>query len=65
MKLFENKGMSKANQKLVETLMLAFLEYILAEGLDNALLALSGVTEDEVRVFPHLKQALNEKGLLK
>ena len=65
MKCFENKGMGKASQKFMENVFLAILEFILEEGVDNALQYLSDVTEDDVRVFPHVRNALMERGMLK
>lgn len=65
MESFENKGMDKPVQKFMENTFLAILEYILEEGIDNALSNLSDVTEEEVRVFPHVRDALKERGMLK
>lgn len=65
MKSFENKGMDKPVQTFMENTFLAILEYILEEGIESALSNLSDVTEEEVRVFPHVRDALKERGMLK
>ena len=57
--------MDKPVQKFMENTFLAILEFILEEGVDNALCHLSDVTEEDVRVFPHVKNALMERGILK
>ena len=49
----------------MENTFLAILEYILEEGVDNALAHLSDVTEEDVKVFPHVRNALKERGILK
>ena len=65
MKCFDNKGMNKAAQTFMENMFLAVLEFILEEGVDNALHHLSDVREDDVRVFPNVMNALKERGMLK
>ena len=65
MKCFENKGVDKATQTYMENMLMAILEFILEEGVDNALLHLSDVTDEDVRVFPHVRDALKERGILK
>ena len=65
MECFENKGLKKPEQTFVENVFLVVLEYILAEGVDNALTHLSDVTEEDVRAFPHVRDALKERGMLK
>ena len=65
MKCFENKGVDKATQTFMENMLMAILEFILEEGVDNALLHLSDVTDEDVRVFPHVRDALKERGILK
>lgn len=65
MKCFENTGVGKAEQKFMENMLLAILEFILEEGIDNALLHLFDVTDEDVRVFPHVRDALKERGILK
>ena len=65
MKFFDNKGTSGAVQTFMENTFLAILEYILEEGVDNALAHLSDVTEEDVKVFPHVRNALKERGILK
>ncbi len=65
MKCFENKGADAPVQKFMENALLAVLEYILEEGVDGALAHLSNITEEDVRVFPHVRNALQERGMLK
>lgn len=65
MKCFENRGMNKAAQTFMENVFLAVLEFILEEGVDNALRHLSDITEEDVRAFPNVKNALKERGMLK
>ena len=65
MECFENKGVDKPVQKFMENTFLAILEFILEEGVDSALSHLSNVTEEDVRVFPHVRNALKERGMLK
>lgn len=65
MKCFENRELDKATQTFMENVCLAMLEFILEEGMDNALRHLSDVTEEDVRVFPHVRVALKERGILK
>ena len=65
MEFFENKGLHKPEQKFMENMFMAVLEYILEEGVDNALRHLSDVTAEDVRVFPHVRDALKERGMLK
>ena len=43
---------------------LAVLEYILTEGVDGVLDSFVGVNKDDIRVFPHVMEAMREKGLL-
>ena len=57
--------MNKPVQTFMENTFLAILEYVLEEGVDNALCHLSDVTEEDVRAFPHVRNALKERGLLK
>lgn len=57
--------MDKASQRFAENMFLAILEYILEEGVDNALYHLSDASEEDVRVFPHVRDALKDKGILK
>jgi hypothetical protein len=65
MKCFENRGMDKAAQTFMENVFLAVLEFILEEGVDKALRHLSDITEEDVRVFPNVRNALKERGMLK
>lgn len=65
MRVFENKGMAKSAQKLLKNTFLAVLEFILTEGVEGVLGHISDATEEEVGVFPHVAQALREKGFLK
>lgn len=65
MKVFENIGLKKPEQEFMENVFLAVLEFILEEGVDNALYHMSDVTEEDVRAFPHVKNALKERGMLK
>lgn len=65
MKFFDNKGMDKPTQRFVESVFLALLENILEEGVDNTLSHLSDLTEEDVKVFPHVRNALKERGMLK
>lgn len=55
-------------QKSVATFLdnsiLAILEYILVEGVDGALEHFKDINEDDVRIFPHVAQALRERGYL-
>lgn len=64
MKIFENRGLGKAEQTFIENVFLGVLEFVLAEGVDNALSYLSDLTENDVIVFPHIRDALKGKGLL-
>ena len=43
---------------------LAVLEYILTEGVDRVLDSFAGVSEDDIRVFPHVMKVMKDKGLL-
>lgn len=56
--------MSKSMATFLDNSTLAILEYILEEGIDGALAHFEGVAEDDVRVFPHVAQALKERGYL-
>lgn len=54
----------KAAATFLDNATLAILEYILEEGIDGALAHFKGVTEEEIKVFPHVVQALTERGYL-
>lgn len=56
--------MKNSSANLLDNVTLAILEYILEEGIDGALAKYKGVTEEEIRVFPHVVQALRERGYL-
>lgn len=56
--------MPKSMADFLYNSMLAILEYILEEGIDGALAHFKGVNEDDIRVFPHVVQALKERGYL-
>lgn len=43
---------------------LAVLEYILTEGVEGLLDSFVGISEDDIRGFPHVMKAMKEKGLL-
>ena len=65
MECFENNGLNKPAQTFMENVCLALLEFILEEGIDEALTHFSDLTEEDVRVFPHVRSALKERGMLK
>lgn len=54
----------KATATFLDNATLAILEYILEEGMDGALAHFKGVSEEEIRIFPHVVQALKERGYL-
>ena len=65
MEAFENQGARKSVQTFMENTYLAILEYILQVGIDEALLRVADANEEDVRVFPHVAKALQDKGFLK
>lgn len=65
MKDFENIAKDNPSQTFMENTFLVILEYILIDGMDNALCHLSDVSEEDVKMFPHVMKALKEKGILK
>lgn len=56
--------MPKSVADFLDNSTLAILEYILVEGVDGALAHFKGVNEEDIRVFPHVVQALRERGYL-
>lgn len=54
----------KAAATFLDNATLAILEYILEEGMEGALAHFKGITEEEIKVFPHVVQALKERGYL-
>lgn len=54
----------KSTADFLDNSMLAILEYILEEGVDAALAHFKGANEDDIRIFPHVVQALKERGYL-
>ena len=56
--------MQKSVATFLDNSTLAILEYILEEGIDGALARFKGISEDDVRVFPNVMQALKERGYL-
>ena len=56
--------MQKSIADFLDNSTLAILEYILVEGVDGALAHFKGANVDDIRVFPHVVQALKERGYL-
>lgn len=56
--------MKKSAATFLDNATLAILEYILEEGIDGALAHFKGVDEEDIRVFPHVVQAMKERGYL-
>ena len=58
MKGFENFALDKAHQKLLTTITLSVLEFILVEGVDKMVDMMSDTHPDDLRVFPNVAKAI-------
>lgn len=65
MGIYENRGLDKPIQTFMENATLSILNYILEEGIDTTLSHFSNLSEDDVKPFPYVANALRERGLLK
>ena len=54
--------MKKSAATFLDNTTLAILEYILEEGIDGALANFKDIDEEDIRVFPHVMQAMKDRG---
>ena len=61
MKGFENYALDVAHQKLLTTITLSILEFILEEGVDKLVDMMSDTPIDDLRMFPHVAKAIEDR----